>query len=254
MSELAHIPQTVSAMRAEIGELRQLVATLMSRVNELEACNVVTHTQTSAIPPLHSISRTQEMAEGTSIYILRLKGGKYYVGKSDNPLQRYQEHLEGCGSTWTCNHKPVDVVKVIPNASPFDEDKYVKEYMAKYGIDNVRGGSYSQIHLNEEQIIAIEREIRGATDTCMRCGREGHFAHDCYARTDVKASTGKSTVTCYRCGRSGHYVSQCYARTSVDGEELDDDDDGDDDDDEENEENVDEDERLIHSLMEFFQK
>lgn len=37
MSELAHVPQTVSAMRTEIGELRQLVATLMNRVNELEA-------------------------------------------------------------------------------------------------------------------------------------------------------------------------------------------------------------------------
>ncbi len=72
----------------------------------------------------------------TIIYILRLKDGKYYIGKTDNTLQRYQEHLEGRGSAWTRKHKPVDVMKVILNASPFDEDKCVKEYMAKYGTEN----------------------------------------------------------------------------------------------------------------------
>ena len=41
MSELMHVPQTISAMRTEIGELRQLVATLMTRVNELEAIRTV---------------------------------------------------------------------------------------------------------------------------------------------------------------------------------------------------------------------
>ena len=30
---------------------------------------------------------------------------------------------------------------------------------------------------------------------------------------------------CYRCGRSGHWANNCYARTDVDGDELDSDDD-----------------------------
>lgn len=41
MSELIHVPQTVSAMRTELAELRQLVATLVTRVNELEAIRTV---------------------------------------------------------------------------------------------------------------------------------------------------------------------------------------------------------------------
>ena len=37
----------------------------------------------------------------TNIYILKLEGGNYYVGKTDNPTKRYQEHVEGKGSAWT---------------------------------------------------------------------------------------------------------------------------------------------------------
>ena len=180
----------------------------------------------------------------TSIYILRLKNGKYYIGKSDNPLKRYQEHLEGRGSVWTRQNKPVAVVKVIENASPFDEDKYTKEYMSRYGVDNVRGGSYSSLRLDDVQEEALERELRGAQDACMRCGRPGHFVRDCYARTEVnhvvQKSTSKSTVKCSRCERVGHYASQCYAHTFADGESIDEDGDEEDDDDGDEEDDGDE--------------
>jgi len=65
--------------------------------------------------------------ELTSIYILRLEGGHYYIGKSDNVMQRYQEHLNGQGSAWTTRYPPVSLVKTIEGASPFDEDKTLKE-------------------------------------------------------------------------------------------------------------------------------
>ena len=28
-----------------------------------------------------------------SVYVLKLEGGRYYVGKSDNVMKRYEEHL-----------------------------------------------------------------------------------------------------------------------------------------------------------------
>jgi predicted GIY-YIG superfamily endonuclease len=76
------------------------------------------------------------------IYILRLEEGKYYIGKSENPIKRYEAHLAGTGSSWTKKYPPIELINVIENSSAFDEDKYTKEYMATYGIDNVRGGSY----------------------------------------------------------------------------------------------------------------
>ena len=118
------------------------------------------------------------------IYILKLRVGKYYIGKTRNIEKRYEEHLTGTGSGWTKKHKPLSLIKTIKSTSQFDEDKYVKEYMAKYGIENVRGGSYYNIVLDANSI-AVEKEIRHSNNVCMRCGRDSHYIKDCYATTDV---------------------------------------------------------------------
>ena len=125
----------------------------------------------------------QQMAN-TNIYILRLEGGRYYIGKSDNVMYRYQQHLNGNGSAWTRKYKPVSLEKTIENVSSFEEDKFTKEYMSKYGIEKVRGGSYVEIELSEFHIEALKMEIWGAKDLCSQCGRSGHFIKDCKAKTD----------------------------------------------------------------------
>lgn len=82
-----------------------------------------------------------------------------------------------------------------------------------------------------------ERNAGGSRDVCHRCGRPGHWASACYARTDADGNSLASgaqsrprheesdcrggrdrdydgdAVRCYRCGRMGHYASNCYART-----------------------------------------
>jgi predicted GIY-YIG superfamily endonuclease len=182
----------------------------------------------------------------TNIYILQLQGGKYYVGKSDNPTKRFQEHLDGNGSAWTRKYKPISIEKVIPNASSFDEDRYTKEYMLKHGIDNVRGGTYVQFELDEIQKHSLNREFWSARDSCMRCGRPGHFAKECTNIFDISGDRiemwecekcekefefkeecekherycKKGDIVCYRCKRSGHYSTKCYARSDKYGNEL----------------------------------
>jgi len=93
--------------------------------------------------------------------------------------------MVGNGSTFTRKYKPIKILKIISNASPFDEDRYVKEYMAKYGIDNVRGCSYVNEILDEFQVYALIKEIWCAKDLCSRCGKNGHFVKDCYAKIDI---------------------------------------------------------------------
>lgn len=119
------------------------------------------------------------------IYIIKLEKSKYYIGKTRNIEKRWEEHLTGNGSGWTKKYKPTSLITTIKSTSQFDEDKYVKEYMAKYGIDNVRGGTYSNIVLDANSIAVLEKEIWHSKNLCTRCGRDSHYIKECYAKTDV---------------------------------------------------------------------
>jgi predicted GIY-YIG superfamily endonuclease len=124
----------------------------------------------------------------TNIYVLRLEGGRYYVGKSDDIMKRFQQHVKGYGSAWTKKYKPVSLEKTYENVSPFQEDSITKEYMSKHGIDKVRGGSYCEITLSEFQTETLKTEIWGANDLCNNCGRAGHWIKDCYATKDASGN------------------------------------------------------------------
>ncbi len=121
----------------------------------------------------------------TNVYALQLENGKYYIGKARNVQDRFRKHLSGYGSKWTQMHKPLSIIEIHNNVSPFVEDAITKDFIAKYGIENVRGGSYSTIDLSQDDINIITREIRGATDCCFRCGRDNHWVDECYAKKDV---------------------------------------------------------------------
>lgn len=119
-----------------------------------------------------------------TIYVLLCESNRYYVGKTERPLlTRIEEHFRCNGSEWTKKYKPIRIVETIPNADEFDEDKYTKKYMKKYGISKVRGGTYTQINLSDYQELSLEKELCSASDLCFRCNRPGHFASQCYAST-----------------------------------------------------------------------
>jgi len=113
------------------------------------------------------------------IYVLKLESNKYYVGKTDNPDFRLNDHFTNSGSKWTKIYKPVQLHQLIPDCDKYDEDKYTKIYMDKYGIENVRGGSFVSIELPEETISTLNLMNKGTNDKCFRCGELGHFANKC---------------------------------------------------------------------------
>jgi hypothetical protein len=155
------------------------------------------------------------------IYILKLTKGKYYVGKTSNPRFRLLNHFNSNGSSWTNIYKPVKLLELIPECDDYDEDKYTQIYMSSYGIENVRGGSYVKVELDRTQKDFLIKEIRGATNKCNRCGRNGHFVKDCYASTIIDQSdTESENEVCFRCGRDTHYANNCYASRDVNGNFL----------------------------------
>ena len=191
------------------------------------------------------------------IYVLSLENKKYYVGKTTNPKFRLAQHFESYGSAWTRKYKPLEIVKIIPNCDSLDEDKYTQKYMNKYGIDNVRGGSFTKIKLDSDTIKFLTQKKRGTTDKCFECGKNGHFANKCpttkqhniqcaicsklfkserhfEAHKCIVNKIPSNKHNCNRCGRTGHTEISCYAKIDIDEFNLSEEDDYSEEDDDDN--------------------
>ena len=167
------------------------------------------------------------------VYVLKLQQGKYYVGKTHRTIiERYEEHARGLGSNWTRLYPPIPwptgVLAVITTADNHRETSETLRYMQIHGIENVRGGPYSQVTLTPATESAIAAQLRHDNDECLRCGRRGHFQATCNATTTVRGevlvddSDDENGIvarndSCLRCGRRGHGTSSCYASTTENG-------------------------------------
>lgn len=104
-----------------------------------------------------------------TVYILKLENDKYYIGRTTKSIyERVLEHSLGEASAWTKLNKPLEIVDFKFNADKFDTDLYVKKYMDKYGISNVRGGSYTSIRLPTEKYNLLREELATANMTQIK--------------------------------------------------------------------------------------
>ena len=102
------------------------------------------------------------------IYVLELESNKYYVGKMNAPFYSIEDHDEfkdTNGTEWTTKYKPIRLIEFIPDCDIFDDDKFTLKYMVRYGVDNVRGGTFCKIKLSSTQNEVIQAMIANATNT-----------------------------------------------------------------------------------------
>lgn len=171
------------------------------------------------------------------LYVLRLQDDCWYVGTTNDLQRRVSDHSRGQGAAWTKAHPVIKLYESMPCPDPLLEDYKTKEYMRRYGMDKVRGGTYCQIRLNEQQVEALTQEFRMADGQCLNCGGD-HYIHACpepkskgkgrahngqrVAKTasPAKKSDPSDRALCIRCGRNNHTVDTCYANTRRDGTPL----------------------------------
>jgi predicted GIY-YIG superfamily endonuclease len=79
------------------------------------------------------------------IYVLKLVDDRYYIGRSQNIVQRIEDHFSGNGSVYTKKYKPLNVVEIVEEKTNDDERNKTIEYIGKYTWEKVRGYAWCKV-------------------------------------------------------------------------------------------------------------
>lgn len=172
----------------------------------------------------------------TTLYVLELCNGKFFVAKvSDksncNPIEII--------NPWTIMNPVVGICFNKMYEREEDHEDLVFQVMMKHGIQNVRGGRYSNVHLTTNQFaecyteiihrytIKLEelfgipkQETRKRKNFCYRCGRDWHHGKCTYMKDrDGRHISGRKCY-CERCGKVNHDAEKCYSTFTYNGYKI----------------------------------
>jgi hypothetical protein len=148
------------------------------------------------------------------VFILQLADGKYYVGRSTDLDTAWITHTSGKGVAWTRKYAPMRITYSEDPANGIRENELTIRLIKIYGIDNVRGGSFSDEILSEGAINLIEGIIGHAykaDDTTIVIDIDG------IKKSIAAPKNPEIEFPCPRCGFTGHDRNQCRAQHDIAG-------------------------------------
>lgn len=159
-----------------------------------------------------------------TIYVSKLECDKYYIGKTDSSDIKLNDCITD-KNEWIDKYYPIEIIDLFRNCESNDVDKITVQYIEFYGIDNVRGGSFTHIILDKHELKKIQKLILTSTNKCYRCGRIGHLTSGCneittYDGKQIEISNlytyhkqeryyGDNGIRCSKCHKTGHISTQC---------------------------------------------
>ncbi len=97
------------------------------------------------------------------IYVVHCSNNKYFVGASNMSKNAYLTHIRESPNEWLKVYHPKQIIDKFPAKFVNDEDLVTIQMMEKYGMVNVRGGSFSDVELTDVMIDIINKQISGET-------------------------------------------------------------------------------------------
>jgi predicted GIY-YIG superfamily endonuclease len=98
---------------------------------------------------------TLSLTSQSYIYVLELENECIYINRSSDLINDLHKHFFKKGSLWSSINRPINLLEIIDDKDlgknhgiPF-QNSIVKKYMETWGWQNVRGGDYKIIDINE---------------------------------------------------------------------------------------------------------
>ena len=96
------------------------------------------------------------------IHVIKQNNSKYSVvlTEESNPSKVMSNMEKELGTMWTIRNRPHHVKCSYPDMDEWDIEDMVLLAMVKYGVENVRGGSYKNEMLSRDELTIAERNVK----------------------------------------------------------------------------------------------
>ena len=154
-----------------------------------------------------------------TVVILKLFGAKWYVCSTERKLEDFlgdlgknpddPEWIRRHGYEQCVSAQYLEDITVVP----LNTEYFFLQYVYLYGITNVRGGTITDVKLNDIQIgYLVHNAVK-----CDFCHMIGHRQNSCDFKKQVPQHLSRY---CTRCKRRSHFADRCFAKTTFQGEPL----------------------------------